>query len=136
MDTEQGNIFDAGDWPSDFAMVPYMVLHLDISTYALKLYLAVIETIGANPEEGKACFKTDRTLSKEYNMSRGVISNGKKELLDAGLITIEKSDGHHYKTKTDGTQYCIGGVGSDVIRLVNIWGKNKDARKSRFSREK
>lgn len=116
---------------SKFTMIPNMVAHLGLSTFAFRLYFAYCETIGAYGESDKACFKTVRTLAKECNMGISSISRHKKELENAGLITVEISDGQKYKSRGDGTNYKIGGAGSDVVYIVDIWEINAAFKKGK-----
>lgn len=120
MSTEQGSVIRGEPLWKNFTMIPNLVADLHITNHAFRLYFVICRTIGNYNEGDKVCFKTARTLAKESHQSMSTVAMSKKELRDAGLITIETSDGQHYKTNSNGEKYRVGGVGSDVISLVNV----------------
>jgi hypothetical protein len=95
------NIIDNSDLRKYRTEVPNIVDDMDISVYAFRLYVH-IKRVGT-------CWQSTRTLAEKCKMSVGKISDAKKELESAGLITIKRS-----KSTTE----------SDTLYVVDIWGKN------------
>lgn len=77
-----------------------------LSVHAKFLYVYLKSVAGDNGE----CWQSTKTLAEGAGMSAGTVSKCKRELAKNGLIEIDKGD--HKKGK------------SDVITIVDIWGKN------------
>ena len=90
-----------------YAMVPNMVDEMGLSPYAFRLYVHFRRVIG---EGDGACWQSTRTLAEICNMSTGSVSKAKRDLLDAGLIHIEKRSG-------DTGEY-------DHVTVVDVWAQN------------
>lgn len=84
-----------------FFIIPNMVDDLGLSPYAFRLYAHMKRVAG----ETGACWQSTRTLADTCKMSVGKVSKAKKELQEAGLITVEtrKKQGgeYHYVTIRD-----------------------------------
>jgi len=91
-----------------FTQIPNMIDDLSLSVYAVRLYLRIKRRAGDNG----VCFESTDNLSKGCNMAKGTISKAKKELVDAGLISIEKKKNPH------------GGKDYDYITVNNVWDEN------------
>lgn len=77
-------ITDSGDPRKYFTMIPNIIDDLDLSPYAFRLYVHLKRVAGDNG----TCYQTQETLAAACKMSEGSISNAKKELVAAGLISI------------------------------------------------
>jgi Helix-turn-helix domain len=86
-------ILDNGDERKYFALIPNMIDEMGLSPYAVRLYLHIKRRTGEVP--GGVCFETSSNIAKICKMSTGSVSNAKKELRAAGLITIaQRKRGH------------------------------------------
>ena len=94
------------DWRTEIPNSIIKGSKADLSLYAKWLYVYIKSVAGEN---GK-CWQSTKTLAKGAGMSAGKVSDAKKELRHANLITIEYGD--HKKGK------------SDVIRICDIWVEN------------
>jgi hypothetical protein len=95
---------------SNFTIIPNMIDDLDLSPFAVRLYIHLKRVAG---EDGE-CFQSGNTLSKSCKMSVGSIHNAKKELVDKGLVKVE------VKKST----YATGANTYHLITIVDVWAKN------------
>lgn len=106
--SEQNNINDEGDdlrrWRTELSN---LADDLGLSVYAFRLYGHIKRRCGAN---GGTCTASTRALAEKCKMSVGKVSDSKRELIDAGLISIEKVDGPHGP--------------EDNITIIDIWLRN------------
>ena len=79
-------ILDNGDERKFFALIPNMIDELELSPYAVRLYLHIKRRTGE--VRGGVCFETSSNIAKICKMSTGSVSKAKKELKAAGLISI------------------------------------------------
>jgi hypothetical protein len=100
---------------NNYASIPNIVDDMDLSPYAVRLYMHIRRRIGETPagEDDKVCFESTTNLGKYCKMSKGQIFKCKKELKESGLIFIEKKHVKH------------GEFASDVITLRDIWRVNE-----------
>lgn len=68
--------------------LPNLILEMDISVYAMRLYLQLKKIAGDNG----VCYYTARDLAQMCRMSAGTVSKAKQELLDKELIRIDTGD--------------------------------------------
>lgn len=92
----------------NFTMIPNIVDDMGLSPYAYRLYGHIRRVAGENG----ACWEGARTLAKACNMSVGMVSKVKKELIEARLIHIEKRN------------YNAGVY--DHITILNVWQRNHE----------
>lgn len=100
-------ISDASDLRRYRIELPNLVDDFGLDVYAFRLYVHIKRVAGAI---GGQCTQGTSTLAKSCRMSAGRISKAKKDLLDAGLVTITETP-------------CNGGM-LDAISIVDIWAKN------------
>ena len=93
-----------------FTIIPNILDELELSPYAVRLYLRVKRRAGENGE----CFENSQHLAEGCNMSKAQISRTKVELEKAGLITIEKRSLGH------------GHFPGHIITIRDIWKRNVD----------
>lgn len=93
----------------NYTQVPNIVMNMDLSPYAFRLYVQVRMTVGYGESEGM-CYKGVRRLAKECNMSKTSVTKARKELEDLGLITAGL--------------YKEGNLITYVIRIKSIWKIN------------
>jgi hypothetical protein len=108
---------DASSERTFFTMLPNIVLTLDLSPYALTLYIHLKKVTGEAARG--VCFKKSATLVEEVGMSAGRISKAKKELArpfaklgGKALINIEAR------------KNLNGGKPRHHITLTDIWAVN------------
>jgi hypothetical protein len=103
-------IFDNGDERKFFALIPNLIDDLELSPYAVRLYLHIKRRTGEVP--GGVCFETSSNIAKICKMSTGSVSKAKKELKAAGLISIaQRKRGH-------------GEFDGHDITINDIWEQN------------
>lgn len=90
-----------------FSMMPNIVDELGLSAHAYRLYGHYRRVIGETAGE---CWESTRTTAKACNIGIGTVSKAKGELVEKGLIRIDKSK-----------------RGTDTVTLINIWPQNNDA---------
>ena len=67
-----------------FIMIPFLIDDMGLSKNAVRLYLHLKRRAGEN----NLCFENGRNLARWCKMSTGTVSAAKKELEEAGLITV------------------------------------------------
>jgi hypothetical protein len=93
-----------------YARIPNRVVDIKgLNPLALALYVHIKRIAGDNG----ACYMSSEHLANNTGMSEGSISNFKKELVDAGLITIALKDSDH------------GGKPFHYITIVDVWDLDK-----------
>lgn len=88
--------------------VPNLIDELDLSPYAVRLYLRLKRRAGENG----ICYESSSNLARGCRMSTHKIVDAKRELQAAGLISIYTEKGKH------------GGRDYHVIQIIDIWHKN------------
>lgn len=68
----------------NFTMVPNIIDDLDLSPYAVRLYLHLKRVAG----DTGSCYQSGKTISEKCKMSTGMITKAKRELMAAGLISV------------------------------------------------
>lgn len=91
-----------------FTQLPNLVDDMGLSPYAYRLYGHIKRVTGESGE----CTQGTRTLATACKMSTGAVSAARKELAEAGLITIQYTHNPH------------GGKNFITMRPVDIWEKN------------
>lgn len=91
-----------------FIQVPNLIDDLDLSPYAVRLYLRLKRVAG---EKGE-CWQSVKTLAKACKMSTGTVTNARRELYNAGLIAIQNTDNPH------------GGRDFITVTIKDIWARN------------
>lgn len=109
MSDEQNLITSEGDSRQFFIMLPNIIDDLELSIYAFRLYVHFVRVVGAGA--GK-CWQSTSTLAKACGMSRGKVSQAKKELEEAGLIAVNYA------------QSSAGGHEYHEVKIKNIWRAN------------
>jgi hypothetical protein len=94
--------------PTWYTMIPNMIDEMGLSVYAYRLYGRLKRICGEQADN--TSWQSTATLMEACKMSRGSVTNAKKELVRHNLITIQHGD---YKKSE-----------SDTIRIVNIWDDN------------
>jgi len=103
-------IRDEGDIRKYYTQIPNMIIDMDLSLSAFKLYIYLKKVAG----ERGSCFQSTETLIKRCRLSENTIIKAKRELEGIGLITISKR-----KHPKNGYFYHI-------ITIENIWKENVD----------
>lgn len=78
----------------------------DLSVHAKWLYVYFKSVCGDRAE----CYRTTSTIAEESGLSRTMVSTGKRELIDKGLIVLTKSKNPNRQP--------------DHVRIKNIWDAN------------
>jgi DNA-binding transcriptional ArsR family regulator len=107
--SDEAKITDAGNPQKYFISIPNIVDEMDLSVHAFRLYVHFKRRAWERGE----CFESTKTLATACGMSMSTVSEAKKELAEAGLITIRKE-----------SRGKAGGRESDVIEIVDIWPEN------------
>ena len=84
--TSRIEVYDAGDLRKYRTEIPNLIFDLGLSPHALALYGHLKRTAG---QSGKS-WKSRETLAKECNMSTGKVTEARRELEAASLITVEQ----------------------------------------------
>lgn len=84
--------------------IPNMLLEMDLSVYAMRLYLQIKKIAG---DDGK-CFYSTRELAEQCRMGTGSVSRAKQELVDRDLIRVERDSVND----------------RDNITIVDLWPAN------------
>jgi DNA-binding MarR family transcriptional regulator len=82
MTDEQYRIIDEASPRTNFTMVPNIVDDMMLSPHAFRLYIHFRRVAGEN----RLCYQSVKTLAMICKMSTGMVSQAKKELVEAGLI--------------------------------------------------
>ncbi|MFA7192411.1 MAG: helix-turn-helix domain-containing protein [Candidatus Paceibacterota bacterium] len=90
--------------------IPNIIFHLKLNPWAFKAYSVIKMTAG---DHGK-CFKSNSRMSEEVGCSLPTLIKLKAELVEQGLITIEKR------------KHSNGSDLPDLIRIVDIWPQNAE----------
>jgi hypothetical protein len=106
------HVADAGDMRKYRIELPNLVDDMDLSPYAFRLYVHLKRVAGGGNDG--ACWESTRTLASKCRMSAGQISKAKQELVNKGLITVEK-------------RKSASGPDSDYITLADMWAQNYTA---------
>jgi len=101
-------ITDDGTERKYFLILPNIVDDMGLSPYAFRLYARIKRRAGENG----LCFENSKHLAEGCNMSAGSVSKAKRELIEAGLITITTIPGRH------------GEFDHHEIRIRDIWAVN------------
>jgi hypothetical protein len=91
-----------------FTMMPNMIDDLSLDVYTFRLYMHLRRVAGENG----ICFQSTSTMEKWCKMSRHMVIESKKRLVEAKLITIKKVVAKN------------GGRSCDHIKIVNMWERN------------
>jgi DNA-binding transcriptional MocR family regulator len=89
--------------------IPNIVDDMDLSVYAFRLYVHIRRVAG----DSGSCWQGTRALAEACHMSLGKVGQAKRELEEAGLITISG-------------RRTASGPGHDIA-IVDIWEKNSAA---------
>lgn len=106
---------DENDILSNSTLIPNIIDEMDLSPYAVRLYVRFKRRVRQNRDgstKGSA-YDSTKTLAKACKMSLGQVVKSKRELVEAGLIRIRKERGQH------------GEWDKDHITIVDIWQVNK-----------
>lgn len=101
---------DASSDKKYFTIIPNIVTELGLSPFAVALYVRLKRRAG----EGGECWENTRNLAEGCKMSAGQVSKAKRELSQAGLITVTTEPGKH------------GGRPYHVITVNDIWARNAE----------
>ncbi len=101
-----------------FTIIPNFVDDMNLSIYARGLYLHLKRVAG----EGGKCYQSTKQIAEHCQIGVASVCRAKKELVDAGLITVEH------------TTNPLGGSGRDQIRIVDVWMRNVAAFSSQDDR--
>lgn len=110
-DNQTADIEIVGPQRSYYTMIPNMVMELELSPHAFRLYAQIVRRAGWS-ENGGACWENTRNLAKACRMSKSMVSLAKKELAGTNLVIIKKVQRGH------------GEFPYDRITLVDIWENN------------
>lgn len=99
-------VIDAGDLRKYRTEIPNMVDDMGLSVYAFRLYAHLKRVAG---QDG-VCYQGKRKIAEVCNMSAGMVTKAKRELVDAGLIVIDAGNAAERRP--------------DHITIVDIWRKN------------
>ena len=102
-------IVDESDLRKYRTELPNLIDDLSLSPYAQRLYSHIKRRAGAS--DGGECKAGLRGMARHCDMSLGKASAARKELLDRGLIRVER------KSAKEGGFY-------DSITIVDIWPAN------------
>lgn len=91
-----------------FTLVPILIDDLDLSPFAVRLYLRIKRRAG----ERGICFESTRNLATGCQMAMATVSKAKQELIRAGLITIRTIPGKE------------GEFSHHEIKIVDVWKTN------------
>lgn len=105
---DQFKIKDEASFRDFFTMIPNMVDDMNLSPQAFRLYIHFRRVAG----EDRSCYQSIKTLAEKCNMSTGMVSQAKHELVEADLIRSE-------------TKVGPNGNYSDVT-IKDIWKENHD----------
>lgn len=108
MNEDQYQVKDEASPRTNFTMVPNMVDDMNLSPQAFRLYIHFRRVAG----ESRVCYQSGKTLSAICNMSTGMVSQAKKELVDAGLIRSTAKIGPT-------GNYC-------EVTVIDIWQRNSE----------
>lgn len=89
--------------------LPNIIDEMELSVYAFRLYVH-IKRVAGETEDG-ACWQSTKTLASYCKMSAGKVSEAKRELVAAGLITVVKRTNEN-------------GAATDCITIRDIWPQN------------
>lgn len=115
MSDRMNRIEDEDNLLANSTMIPNIIDDMDLSAYAVRLYVRMkrrVKQLRSGETEG-AAYDSTKNLASACHISAGTVSKGKKELVEAGLIRIEKVKRGH------------GEFDYDKITIVDIWGANK-----------
>ena len=106
-DNDAVYVYDEGDLRKYRTEIPNIVDDMNLTPHAYRLYGHLKRVAGA--KEG-SCWQNTDTLAQICNMSTGMVSRAKGELVEAGLIVIGKKR--------------VGRNEVDNIRILDIWARN------------
>jgi len=95
-----------------FSMIPHIVDDYSLSLHAFRLYAHIKRRAGE--EEGGACFESSENMARHCGMSKTLVIEAKKELVERGLIRIQTAPSYR------------GEFTRDVITLKNLQSDNHD----------
>jgi len=92
----------------NFIMLPHMIMDSDLSSYARTLYEVLVRTVGFDLMG--LCYKSERVLSRECNISITSVVKAKKELVLAGFIEVGITQ--------------VGMMKQHLIKVIDVWDEN------------
>lgn len=108
MTEEQYQIIDEAGPRTNFTMVPNIVDDMMLSPHAFRLYIHFRRVAGEN----RLCYQSVKTLAMICKMSTGMVSQAKKELVEAKLIRSTVKVGPN-------GNYC-------EVAIIDIWQRNSE----------
>ena len=109
---EEYQVKDDGERWHYYSQIPNIIDDANLSTSAFRLYCHLKRVAGAY-DDGY-CSQSIDTISEECGLSNPTVLKAESELVDAGLIVIEKMKSTH------------GEFSRNMITLVNLWPINEE----------
>lgn len=112
--TKEIEIIDENNPLANSSLIPNIIDEMDLTPYAFRLYARFKRRVNQNRDGSTSgrCFETTRNLAMSCKMSPSQVTRSKRELVNAGLIRIEKEAGDH------------GEFSRDVVYILDIWKAN------------